>query len=88
LTLLSPPVLEAIANAGAGCDIEFLHGRIIFYQYVGWIEYRYLAYKNAFSLASNLLPAMERTLQTMRFDAASDLNQNAKDIMRQNNTKS
>jgi hypothetical protein len=84
LTLLSPPVLEAIANAGAGCDIEFLHGRIIFYQYVGWIEERYRAYKNAFSLASNLLPAMERTLQTMRFDAASDLNQNAKDIFYEN----
>jgi hypothetical protein len=84
LTLLSPTVLEAIASAGPGADIEFLHGRMIIYQYIGWIEARYQAYQTAFSLASNLLSAMERTLKTMRFDASSDLNQKSKDIFYEN----
>jgi hypothetical protein len=88
LTLLSPTVLEAIASSGAGADIEFLNGRLLIYQYIGWMENRYVAYKNAFGLAAKLLPAMERTLQTMRFDANGALNQQAKDIMYPSNNPS
>lgn len=85
LTLLNTSTLEVIANAGGGCDIEFVHNRLIIYQYIGWIEDRYKSYQTAFSLAAQLFPTIEKRLQTLRFDSENQLNQSAKDIFWKNN---
>lgn len=80
LTLLNPSVLEVLAAAGGGCDVELWNRRLVVYQFIGWIEDRYRSYQTAFKLTQELLQTMERSLQTMRYDASGDLARKTKDI--------
>lgn len=83
LTLLSPTVLEVLADSGPGADIEIIDSHLLIYQYIGWLEARPQAYQTAFTLAANLFPAMERTLKTMRYDTSSKLSTENKGIYQQ-----